>query len=68
MEFTIEFVAAIIMIAFIYFKYKTNVAVYGLFAGMISLFLAIQFVAVNIMLVITLGLFAIYLFYDSIFQ
>jgi hypothetical protein len=64
----IEYVAMALLLGFLYFRYKTGIQIYGVFGGTVALFLAVSFVASSTMIAIIFGLFAIYLFYDSIFK
>lgn len=69
MIYEIHYVVVALIIALLFLKHKTSVKIYGIFAGMLNIYLAIEF-AVNDGLILTtvLSLFAVYLFYDAIYR
>lgn len=64
----IEYIGLALLLGLLFFKYYTNIKIYGIFAGVVALFLAITFATTFIMLTIIFALFSVYLFYDAIYR
>ena len=64
----IEYVGIVLLLGLLFFKHYTNVKIYGIFAGVVGLFLAITFAADYTLLTIIFSLFSVYLFYDAIYR
>lgn len=64
----IEYVGIVLLLGLLFFKYYTNIKIYGIFAGVVGLFLAITFATDYVLLTIIFSLFSVYLFYDAIYR
>jgi hypothetical protein len=65
----IHYIATALIFILIWLRYKSNNGLYGVFAGMLSLYLTIEFIGSNaIFLGVTLAFVSFYLMYDGLLK
>ena len=64
----IEYIGIALLLGLLFLKHYSKVKIYGIFAGVVGLFLAITFATDYTLLTVIFSLFSVYLFYDAIYR